>query len=200
MTSKIIFIYSKFCSYCRDIQNLMAGIIETRNVCIDNSKIREEVLKDRTLNIQTVPCIIVVYPEGKAEKYEGNDAFELVEKQRSQFLMLQQQEQQKIQMQAQQQAQMIIEEKMRADSLAQQEQVPTEDEELDRRMKKNTRRKKKKQQQTYPSLKEEISSEVEDEDEISNNKKGSATMDKAAELRQARERDEEVITVKRRGG
>ena len=48
-------------------------------VCIDNENIRQRILKDKKLEITSVPCVLIVYSAGTVEKYEGIHAFEWIE-------------------------------------------------------------------------------------------------------------------------
>lgn len=48
-------------------------------VCIDNEDIRERIIKAKQIDISSVPCVLIVYPSGGVEKYEGSGAFEWIE-------------------------------------------------------------------------------------------------------------------------
>ena len=48
-------------------------------VCIDNEKVRNQVLNSKNIKITKVPCILILYNDGGLEKYEGDDAFNWVE-------------------------------------------------------------------------------------------------------------------------
>lgn len=48
-------------------------------VCIDNEDVRERIIKAKQIDISSVPCILIVYPSGGVEKYEGSGAFEWIE-------------------------------------------------------------------------------------------------------------------------
>jgi hypothetical protein len=52
---------------------------ELSNICIDNKDIRKKILKSKTLLVKAVPCILILYPDGGVEKYEGGTAFRWVE-------------------------------------------------------------------------------------------------------------------------
>ena len=75
------FLYSKYSNTCKNFFNLVDNIppevkenIKFINVCIDNEKIRKNVLNSK-LDIKNVPCILIIYNDGRAEKFEGIDAF-----------------------------------------------------------------------------------------------------------------------------
>ena len=48
-------------------------------ICLDNKDIRKLVQNNKKLSIQFVPSILLMFPSGLLEKYEGNKAFEWVE-------------------------------------------------------------------------------------------------------------------------
>jgi hypothetical protein len=75
------FLYSKYSNTCKNFFGLVENIppeikdsIKFTNLCIDNEKIRKNVLNSK-LDIKNVPCILIVYNDGRAEKFEGVDAF-----------------------------------------------------------------------------------------------------------------------------
>lgn len=57
----------------------LADTVGLTPVCIDNEEIRARILKANQIDISSVPCILIVYPAGGVEKYEGNDAVKWVE-------------------------------------------------------------------------------------------------------------------------
>jgi hypothetical protein len=81
-----VLLYSKYSSLSKRLMN----IINTSNVdftkkfalqtlCIDNQQIRDRVLKNKQIEITTVPCILLTFPDGGIEKYDGIYVFEWVE-------------------------------------------------------------------------------------------------------------------------
>ena len=48
-------------------------------VCIDNEDIRSRILSSTEIQISYVPCILIIYPNGGVEKYEGDSAFTWVD-------------------------------------------------------------------------------------------------------------------------
>ena len=75
------FLYSKYSNTCKNFFGLVENIppeikdsIKFTNLCIDNEKIRKNVLNSK-LDIKNVPCILIIYNDGRAEKFEGVDAF-----------------------------------------------------------------------------------------------------------------------------
>ena len=57
----------------------LANTVGLTPVCIDNEDIRARILKANQIDISSVPCILIVYPNGGVEKYEGKDAVKWVE-------------------------------------------------------------------------------------------------------------------------
>lgn len=53
--------------------------VSLQTLCIDNEKIREKIQKNEQLDITSVPCILVIFPDGGIEKYDGAHAFEWIE-------------------------------------------------------------------------------------------------------------------------
>ncbi len=177
----------------------MAGILETQNICVDNPIVRNQILSDTKFGIQSVPCILIVYPEGAAEKYEGDDAFELVNKHRNQFMMLQQQEQMKIQQQvqqqAQQQAQAMFQQAAQAAASREEEErspSPPASPPMARSslpvIKQKKDKKKKKKKKGDASSREELSfnGDTSPEEELQVSKKRETASDIAARMRQQR--------------
>jgi hypothetical protein len=48
-------------------------------VCIDNAEVRAKIIKSTQIDIQVVPSILIVHPDGGVEKYDGGNAFRWVE-------------------------------------------------------------------------------------------------------------------------
>jgi hypothetical protein len=50
-------------------------VAQIKLLCIDNEDIRTKIIKSSKINIQSVPCVLIVFPDGGVEKYEGITAF-----------------------------------------------------------------------------------------------------------------------------
>ena len=81
-----VILYSKYSQNSNNlikfIQNAPVDLsksIGLNAICIDNEKIRDRILNCKQVKIQSVPTILVVYPTGGVEKYEGIKAFNWVE-------------------------------------------------------------------------------------------------------------------------
>jgi hypothetical protein len=72
----ITLFYSDYSKGCNQIRQLITSnydkFIEYQS--IDNPIIRKKIIKSG--KIKNVPCFIIMYTNGRVEKYEGNDAFE----------------------------------------------------------------------------------------------------------------------------
>jgi hypothetical protein len=71
----IIFLYSKYSTHCQKIyENITKYSLSFVNtLCIDNKKTRERIKKS-IYQIKFVPCVLLIYPQGNVEKFEGDQA------------------------------------------------------------------------------------------------------------------------------
>ena len=82
-----IFLYSKYSENSKRFMNIfkekvsddIANNLKFINVCIDNEKIRNSITNSKQISIKVVPCILIIYTDGGAQKYEGPDAFTWLE-------------------------------------------------------------------------------------------------------------------------
>lgn len=81
-----VLLYSKYSASSKKLMDLMrmsqidfTTMFSLQSLCIDNEQIREKILKNEQINVTSVPCILVIYPDGGIEKYDGMHAFEWVE-------------------------------------------------------------------------------------------------------------------------
>lgn len=80
--SKKILIYSQYSVHCKKIIDRISSMSlfdDVHKICIDNRKVRKQVLKSSILKLECVPCILLLYPDGVVEKYDGSYAFEWVD-------------------------------------------------------------------------------------------------------------------------
>lgn len=56
-----------------------AASIGLSSLCIDNTDVRERILKSKNIEIVSVPCVLIIYPDGGVEKYDGSNAFKWAE-------------------------------------------------------------------------------------------------------------------------
>jgi hypothetical protein len=59
-------------------ENIVSSL-KFNSICIDNDKIRKSILNSKQISVKAVPCILTVYTDGGAEKFEGPDAFTWLE-------------------------------------------------------------------------------------------------------------------------
>lgn len=64
----------------------LSTTVGIRPVCIDNEDIRRQILKDKKIEINSVPCVLIAYNTGNVEKYEGSNAFDWIEETVSKFM------------------------------------------------------------------------------------------------------------------
>ena len=81
-----VLLYSKYSSLSKSLINMIqtSGVDFTTKfslqpLCIDNEEIRARILKNTQLQITTVPCLLIIFPDGGIEKYDGARVFEWVE-------------------------------------------------------------------------------------------------------------------------
>lgn len=81
-----VLLYSKYSSLSKSLMNMIqtSGVDFTTKfslqpLCIDNEEIRARILKNTQLQITTVPCLLIIFPDGGIEKYDGARVFEWVE-------------------------------------------------------------------------------------------------------------------------
>lgn len=77
-----IFLYSKYSENCKRFVGLVqsSGVdLGLQMLCVDNEKVRQRIQKSQNMDINQVPCILLIYPNGGVEKYEGSHAFRWVE-------------------------------------------------------------------------------------------------------------------------
>jgi len=78
-----VLLYSKYSSKSKTLMATIQGApVNLRDatglvpVCIDNESIRHQIAKATTVQVDTVPTILIVYNNGGVEKYEGERAFQ----------------------------------------------------------------------------------------------------------------------------
>jgi hypothetical protein len=78
-----VLLYSQYSSNCKRLIDIVKQYIPTEfgltEICIDNEKIRKQIAKSKKIQINMVPCILVIFSDGVVEKYDGSNAFRWVE-------------------------------------------------------------------------------------------------------------------------
>ena len=80
-----VLLYSKYSPLSQGlITNLgrlppeVLNAVSIRQVCIDHKAIRARIEQNTKIHIDLIPCLLVVYPNGTVEKYEGSDSLHWV--------------------------------------------------------------------------------------------------------------------------
>jgi hypothetical protein len=55
------------------------GLLGMTRVCIDNSDVRKRIINNKKITIQTLPCILRAYTDGRLDKFDGYSVFDLVD-------------------------------------------------------------------------------------------------------------------------
>lgn len=87
MESKLsVLLYSKYSETSTKLIDKMESsgvnfqsIVSLQLLCIDNKEVRNRILQNKQINVDSVPCILVIFPDGGIEKYDGLNAFNWVE-------------------------------------------------------------------------------------------------------------------------
>ena len=75
-----VLLYSKYSMH----SNRLMNTIKNSNVdfinrfsiqpfCVDNQNVRQRILQNKDIEINTVPCLLLTYPDGGVEKYDGQN-------------------------------------------------------------------------------------------------------------------------------
>jgi hypothetical protein len=75
-------IYSKYSSNSTKFLELIknsgvdfTNLLKLELLCIDNQTIRNRIMKNTKIDIKSVPCVLIVFPDGNIEKYDGDSVF-----------------------------------------------------------------------------------------------------------------------------
>lgn len=74
MNTTYIYLYSKYSIPCSDLFHLIETHSELsyiRSICIDNTRIRQLINESKRCTINSVPCILITFPDGTLQKIEG---------------------------------------------------------------------------------------------------------------------------------
>ena len=79
IAKSMICLYSKFSPNSTKFLELSKPYnLPLEYVCVDNKNIRNRIVKNKKILVQSVPCLLFIYDNGVLEKYEGYNAFEWV--------------------------------------------------------------------------------------------------------------------------
>lgn len=81
-----VLMYSKYSATSKKLMDFIQSsgvdfttILSLQLVCIDNDEIRNRILQNDQIDITSVPCLLIIYPDGGIEKYDGPRIFEWTE-------------------------------------------------------------------------------------------------------------------------
>ena len=81
-----VLLYSKYSTHSVNLLNYVSSApinlthtIGLNLLCIDNEDVRNRIRNTKAIQISVVPSVLVVYPSGGVEKYEGVNAFKWIE-------------------------------------------------------------------------------------------------------------------------
>lgn len=81
-----VLLYSKYSSLSKNLMDMIqtSGVdfvnkFALQSLCIDNEKIRKRITQDDKIQVKSVPCLLIMFPDGGLEKYDGAHVFEWVE-------------------------------------------------------------------------------------------------------------------------
>ena len=81
-----VLLYSKYSATSKQLMDVMnsskVDFLKStglQNLCVDNEEVRNRIIQNKQINITSVPCILVIFPDGIIEKYEGLHTFKWVE-------------------------------------------------------------------------------------------------------------------------
>lgn len=80
---RIILLYSKYSQLCSQIVHKvseynMRNLPKIQLICIDNKKVRKQILQSKRIQVTVVPTVLTVDVYGNIDTYEGNVSFDLV--------------------------------------------------------------------------------------------------------------------------
>ena len=73
----LICFYSNYSKQSKRLKNLINNKLIIDFISVDHSDVRKYIENDKKLNINTVPCILIMKDNGIIEKFEGEKSFEL---------------------------------------------------------------------------------------------------------------------------
>ena len=84
--SGTILVYSKYSSHCKTLfEKLRESQVDFKSLyglkllCLDNERVRQVLLNNKKIELWIVPTVLVLFPDGVVEKYEGGTAVNWVE-------------------------------------------------------------------------------------------------------------------------
>ena len=88
-----ILLYSKYSSSCTKLLEALSNcpvdiynLIGINNLCIDSEQIRKQILESKNIIINSVPSILLIYPNSKIDKLEGQSVYNWIDNNVQKFL------------------------------------------------------------------------------------------------------------------
>ena len=70
----VLCFYSKYSNQSKNFVDQTKSL-NLQYICVDNSITRKKIKNNKQLQIEYVPCVLILYENGVVEKYEGKHAF-----------------------------------------------------------------------------------------------------------------------------
>ena len=78
-----VLLYSKYSSLSKQLMDEIqasgvdfTGMFSLQSLCIDNNEIRQRIINDTQIKVVSVPCLLLIYPDGGIEKFDGQSVFQ----------------------------------------------------------------------------------------------------------------------------
>lgn len=88
-----ILLYSKHSSSCNKLLQALSNcpvdiynLVGINNLCIDSEQIRKQILESKNIIINSVPSILLIYPDSKIDKLEGQTVYNWIDNTVEKFL------------------------------------------------------------------------------------------------------------------
>lgn len=165
-------LYSKFSQISQNFINMLSKLpddlksnLNFNILSVDNPKIRKTILQDKNLNIKNIPCLLIIYNDGRIEKYEGTDSFRWIEEILTKINLQKQKEELELQQKMLEQ-QALEQQRLMQQQKEMEAENEDEEEEVIKKPKKKPPIKKKKQNTKPPTNKSQYKTSIDDLDEL----------------------------------
>ena len=135
-----ILLYSNYSSICKQLLTaLQTCPVDIYNLsglnvlCVDNEKIRKQIMNSKKITIDTVPTLLLIYQDNNIKKYEGQMVFDWIDLTVNKYLPQEQVPQivqQQVPQIVQQQVPQIVQEQVPQEQNQEECSVKTEDKQL----------------------------------------------------------------------
>jgi len=73
MSALILFLYSKYYPNINILLNLVSSLDFVHSICVDNTRVRDVIMRSSMVSVKKVPCFIVIFPDKTVNQYVGED-------------------------------------------------------------------------------------------------------------------------------